>query len=75
MRANPYNQAPAKKQYANVRVIAKNFNSDYAIICFENDDVEVLHTKAKARARADFGSQVDSEKLEFEILEREEVKL
>ncbi|WP_375560214.1 hypothetical protein ACE193_21280 [Bernardetia sp. OM2101] len=76
MRANPYNNpTPARKQLANVRVMAKDFNSDYAIICFDNDDVEVLHTKAKARARMDFGKQLDSQELEYQILSRENLKI
>ena len=76
MRANPYNNpTPARKQLANVRVIANDFNSDYAIICFDNDDEAVLHTKAQARARMDFGSQLDAQKLEFQILSRETLKV
>ncbi|WP_338761983.1 hypothetical protein WAF17_16680 [Bernardetia sp. ABR2-2B] len=75
MRANPYNNPAPKKQIANVRVIAQDFNSDYAIICFDNDNEEVLHTKAKARARSDFGKQLDSQSIEYKILNREELHL
>ena len=75
MRANPYNNPAPTKQLANIRVKAKDFNSDYAVICFDNDELEVLHTKAKAKARADFGSQLDYQELEYQILSRENLKI
>lgn len=74
MRQNPYSKPAPTRQMAKVRVITQNFNSDYVIICFDNDEEEVLHTKAKKLARADFGSQLDEQELEYKILGRENLK-
>lgn len=75
MRQNPYNKIPTPiRQMAKVRVTTQDFDADYVVICFNNDEDEVLHTKAKKLARANFGSQLDEQELEYEILGRENLK-
>jgi hypothetical protein len=72
MKTNPYNNStPAKKQLANVEIKAGTIKSKYAIICFDNDEEEVLHLKARRRAIADFGSQIQNVDLEYKINSRE----
>lgn len=75
MRANPYNNPAPQKQLANVEVRAAKLKSNYAIICFDNDDEEALHIKARRRAIADFGSQIHEANLEYQILSRENLIL
>lgn len=73
MRANPYNNPAPRKQLANVEVRAAKLKSNYAIICFDNDQEEVLHSKARNRAIADYGSQIHEANIEYKILSREDL--